>query len=86
MKCPRAIPLHHRAKMGLILTVIFAGVIFMAWWNMIRMPGKSHGGPLPPANDQLASLADELRQHVSHLARELSERNVMTSPDTLAAA
>ena len=40
----------------------------MAWWSMIRMPGKSHQGPLPPADSALERLASELRSHVATLA------------------
>ncbi len=58
----------------------------MAAWNMIRMPGRSHRGPLPPADDELIQLAAELRRHVTHLAEEIGERNVQHRPKELARA
>ncbi len=53
---------------------------------MIRMPGKSHRGPLPLADDALRRLAADLRQHVAHLAEEIGERNVLHCPRELAQA
>jgi Zn-dependent M28 family amino/carboxypeptidase len=47
------------------------------------MPGKSHRGPLPAADEQLLSLADELRHDVSHLAVEIGQRNVLRCPEEL---
>ena len=51
---------------------------------MIRMPGKSHRGPLPPQDDRLLALASELRRHVTYLADEIGERNVRYRPGELA--
>jgi hypothetical protein len=58
----------------------------MFWWKMVRMPGKSHRGPLPPADDQLLQLAAELRRHVTVLAEEIGERNAQRRPQQLAQA
>ena len=58
----------------------------MAWWNMIRMPGESHQGKLPTAEEKLALLAAELRRDVAHLASEIGERNVSNCPRELALA
>jgi acetylornithine deacetylase/succinyl-diaminopimelate desuccinylase-like protein len=58
----------------------------MAWLSMIRMPGKSHRGPLPPADDELQRRATELRHHVAKLAEEIGERNVLRCPRELADA
>lgn len=51
---------------------------------MIRMPGRSHRGPLPRVEDRLAELSSELRHHVTYLADEIGERNVRYRPDELA--
>jgi len=56
----------------------------MAAWNMIRMPGRSHRGPLPPADDELMEVTDQLRRHVTRLAEEIGERNVVHRPKELA--
>jgi Zn-dependent M28 family amino/carboxypeptidase len=50
------------------------------------MPGTSYAGELPPADTDLAPLADELRRHVSKLATEIGERNVLNCPRQLAEA
>ena len=50
------------------------------------MPGKSHQGPLSPADDQLLSLAAELRQDVTYLVEGIGERNVSRHPKELAQA
>src|SRR5262245_58102206 len=42
----------------------------------VRMPGKSHEGPLPPLTEAQGKLAGELRAHVEHLAIDIGERNV----------
>ena len=58
----------------------------MAAWNMIRMPGRSHRGPLPPADDEIMEVTDQLRRHVTRLAEEIGERNVLHRPKELARA
>ena len=58
----------------------------LAGWNVIRMPGKSHRGPLPPADDELLQLAAELRRHVARLAEEIGERNLLNRPGELTQA
>ncbi len=41
----------------------------------IRMPGKSHQGPLPPLTAKQMKLRDELRVDLTRLATEIGERN-----------
>ena len=55
-----------------------------AGWNMVRMPGRSFRGSLPPPDDRLLELAAELRHHVTHLADTIGERNVRHRPRELA--
>jgi len=43
---------------------------------MIKMPGRSHQGPLPPLTDEQRRLEKELRSHVQTLAGQIGERNV----------
>jgi Zn-dependent M28 family amino/carboxypeptidase len=43
---------------------------------MIRMPGQSHQGPLPPLTDEQRRLEQELHSHVQMLAGKVGERNV----------
>lgn len=58
----------------------------MPWWFPTNMPGRSHRGELPPADDALKSLAVELRRDVASLAEEIGERNVQNRPNELSAA
>ena len=53
---------------------------------MIRMPGKSYDGPLPPLTETEAALRDALRQDVETLAGEIGERNVFCYSKLVAAA
>jgi len=53
---------------------------------MILMPGKSHRGELPPADEALLSLADELRRDVTRLAVDIGERNILNRPQQLVQA
>ncbi len=65
------------------IAILLAG---MAWWTMIRMPGASYRGDLPPSDDQLAAFASELRADVAGLAVDIGERNVRNRSKQLAEA
>ncbi len=56
---------------GLILVALVA-----AWMIMIRMPGESFQGPLPPATDELRAFEQALQSSVHTLAGEIGERNL----------
>ena len=43
---------------------------------MIRMPGQSHQGPLPPLTKEQRTLEQELHFHVQTLAGQIGERNL----------
>lgn len=43
---------------------------------MIRMPGESYQGPLPPLSEEHRALEHELRSHVDVLAGQIGERNL----------
>ncbi len=66
---------------GLIALILGTG-----WWAVIRMPGKSHRGPLPAPDDALAALIQELRRDIYWLAADIGERNVLNCPEQLARA
>ena len=53
---------------------------------MVRMPGISHLGPLPPATDELRALEQELRSYVYALAGEIGERNLFRYPNLVKAS
>jgi hypothetical protein len=60
-----------------VATILLLVGIACAWGYlaMIRMPGKSYSGPLPPLGDDGKALAEELRGYVEALAG-LGERSV----------
>jgi Zn-dependent M28 family amino/carboxypeptidase len=52
---------------------------------MIRMPGESYRGVLPPLTGEQAALGDELRQNVEALAGRIGERNLLRYGNLVAA-
>src|SRR5436309_3277874 len=70
----------------LSIIVALIATIFAAWWIMIRMPGKSFHGPLPPLTAEQIALRDELAAHVQKLAGEIGERNEFHYAELMAAA
>lgn len=70
------------ALLGLVLVAAGVG----ACMGMIRMPGRSHRGPLPPLDDQGARLARALRADVEILAGAIGERNMHRYGQLLRAA
>jgi len=69
-----------------ILLSVFGVVLLWCGCTMIRMPGKSYRGPLPPLSVEQTALRDELRRHVEKLAGEIGERNVYIPKKLNAAA
>jgi len=59
-----------------LLTALFAVALALAGllYFMIRMPGTSHAGPLPPLSGEARALSLRLRLHVAALAA--NERNL----------
>jgi hypothetical protein len=73
-----------RFLLALSATLIALVVYFVyQGWAMTRMPGTSFRGQLPPADDSLKQLANELRKDVEKLALEIGERNVSKHPQEL---
>lgn len=68
-----------------LLAIGLAGAAAWAWVEMIRMPGTSYRGPLPPLTAEEAGLRDELRGTVAAVAGEIGERHVF-APVRLARA
>lgn len=67
-----------------LLVLLVLGAI--AWWWMIRMPGKSFHGPAADDADALAPLHAELSADVKRLAGEIGERNLQHYEELRAAA
>jgi acetylornithine deacetylase/succinyl-diaminopimelate desuccinylase-like protein len=73
-------------KRLIILFSLILVFLLCCWWMMIRMPGRSFSGPLPPLTDLQTVLRAELRGHVEKLAGEIGERNVFLAKKLAAAA
>jgi len=46
---------------------------------MIKMPGRSHVGPLPELTGEEEEVRDRLKEHLEMLAGEIGERNILGS-------
>ena len=68
-----------------VLAVLLALFAVWGYFSMIRMPGRSFSGPLPPLTAEEAALRDRLRRQVEKLGGEIGERTVYR-PEKLAAA
>ena len=68
----------------ILLLAILAALV--AWWGMIRMPGKSFAGTPPPLSAEEQTLRAELMAHVQKLGGEIGERNVQFYDELVAAA
>ena len=60
-----------RAVMGGFSLLAFLGASYM-----IRMPGRSYWGPLPPMSAEEAEIQRRLERHVRTLAGEIGERSM----------
>ena len=74
-----------RLRAGLLVLLAIA-VLTMAWWGMIRMPGKSFTGTPPPLSAEELKLREELVADVRKLGGEIGERNVKYYAQLQAAA
>jgi Zn-dependent M28 family amino/carboxypeptidase len=59
----------------IFLLIMLIPVVFI--FRMISMPGKSYSGPLPALLSDESDLETRLKGHVSFLAGEIGERNVV---------
>jgi hypothetical protein len=69
-----------------ILGILLSLLSLWGWLVMIKMPGKSYRGPLPPLTEQESAFRDALRRDVEKLAGELGERNGLRYTRLTAAA
>ncbi len=67
------------------LIAVAATAVLQVGCAGLAMPGKRYEGPLPTLTDGQTQLRNALRQDVTHLAKDIGERNV-AHPDALAAA
>jgi hypothetical protein len=57
--------------------MIVVAIIAVGGGCMMRMPGQSYKGALPPLSSEESALAERLRGHVGKLAGEIGERNTV---------
>lgn len=62
----------------LTLLLVLGALAVYTGFMLIRMPGKSFQGDLPPLSSEEEELAEQLRELVSSLAGEIGERNIWT--------
>ena len=63
-------------RLGLVL-LILAGMVWGLVLYMTSMPGRSFSGPLPPLSAEESQISENLNQHITYLAGEIGERNVI---------
>jgi hypothetical protein len=68
-----------------VLALVLGGLVLWGWSVMVRMPGSSYRGPLPPLTGAESAIRDALRGHVELLAGRIGERNLY-HPGKFAAA
>lgn len=66
--------------------IVFLGLIAVACWGMIGMPGKSFRGPLPPLSTDQLALSKELAADVQKLGAGIGVRNLNRYDELKAAA
>jgi hypothetical protein len=76
--------LKRRRRRIIVWTLLLAGTTL--YWIMMRMPGKSFIGALPPLTQKQIALQAELVRDVQVLAGDIGERNVEHHQELTAAA
>jgi len=71
----------------LVRFLVYGGAVslfvFLSWFFMIRMPGKSWNRPLPVPDERTAVYFREVQRDVALLGGEIGERNVLRRPEAL---
>lgn len=72
---------------ALLFVVVLAAVgVALAWWTMVRMPGRSYAGAARALSSDETTLRGELTADVRTLASEIGERNLRHYSQLQAAA
>jgi len=69
-----------------VAAAVLAALYLWAYATMIKMPGQSYSGPLPPLTDEQLALRAELRRHIDALATDIGEKNIWNYHNLAAAA
>jgi len=60
----------------LVVAAVLPAAGFLGWFFTIRMPGRSHAGPLAPLSPEERALAKKLERDVREIAGRIGERSV----------
>ena len=71
------------ARSVLSRVLLYGGILFAAWWWLLRMPGPARRPALRPLTASETTLAKQLRDDVGKLAGTIGERNVLYKPRQL---
>jgi hypothetical protein len=74
------------ARRLLVIFGVFLALLVVGWFQMIRMPGESFTGELPPLTAEESALKAELERDLEVLAVQIGERNVWNPTDLARAA
>jgi Zn-dependent M28 family amino/carboxypeptidase len=74
------------ARLVLSRVLFYGGLLFAAWWWMLRTPGPTRIPPPRPLTAAETGLANQLRADIGTLAGTIGERNVLYKPRQLAQA
>ncbi len=67
---------HPASILSAIIIIIVAGVLIWGWSIMLKMPGKSYQGTLPPLSEDESALSYLLQEDVIKIAEDIGERNL----------
>ena len=76
-KQPGRLPRTRRRGRWIALSILGLALAFVAalWAWMVRMPGASHSGSMPPLTAAEQAMSQTLRRHVEMLAKDIGERH-----------
>ncbi|RMF60568.1 MAG: M28 family peptidase [Calditrichaeota bacterium] len=74
------------SKVVRALFIFCCVLLFLGGYMVLRMPGNSYDGPLPPLTPQQANLEKELRYHVNMIAEQIGERHIHAYQNLMSAA
>lgn len=66
----------HKNRWKWIRLLLLIAIISVSGWYMMKMPGTSYRGPLPPLNQTEINIRNQLKSHIEYLAGKLGERNI----------
>lgn len=69
-----------------VLGVVPVLALGLMWAFVIRMPGRSHQGPLPPLRAEDIALRDALERHVRVMSEDIGDRSYRSYHNVLEAA